>query len=195
MLQCLVDKWCATWRNTFIRYANRNMPNPASGADSEVVRVGVGVGGGSVEPPTPTLALLTQNFIFMGNLGKQSIWDTVFTPNIHTPYSLSYIHVYTSLPKVHFTTYERMQNCCMSGKQCRPWSDAAASGLDLHCLLRPFCPKSTVIWSNRIPPPPPPPPLRNHSGSAPAACSVAATEFLYTVFTLSIRTDLGVSND
>ena len=39
------------------------------------------------------------------------------------------------------------KKCWMSGKQCRPWSDAlsAASDLGLPCFLRPACPNTKVI--------------------------------------------------
>ena len=45
--------------------------------------------------------------------------------NSHIPYFLPYM----SLQQVHFTTHECVWNCWMSGKQCRPWSDAAFCGI------------------------------------------------------------------
>ena len=82
---------------------------------------GEGEGGGEGVQLSPTL---DSKFHFLGKIWIHLlIWDTVFTPNIHTLTLL----LYTSLQQTQFTTTCRcMQNCC-----------SAASDFGLHCLLRP----------------------------------------------------------
>ena len=95
---------------------------------------------GSIEPP------FIQNFIFTGNLGY---W-------IYSKYSHPFLFTLYFSSASQFNYLWMCVNCWMSGKQCRPWSDAALCGVwsgstlfaqTSFWILR----VSTLVWSTRAP--------------------------------------------
>ena len=59
-------------------------------------------------------------------------------PNTKKPYHISPT---TQISPFGYTD-NVSKNCWMTGKQCRPWSDATCVDLGLHCSLRPVSPNS-----------------------------------------------------